>query len=105
MVLIETPIFTRRVLELLDDEDYRSLQIQLVANPEAGDLIPGSGGLRKIRWRSGGRGKPGGVRVIYYLFSADQRILMLYVYSKSRQTDLTVDQVRMLAALVKAEMQ
>ena len=64
MLIIETSIFTRQVLALLDDEDYRRLQTVLVIRPTAGDLIPGSGGLRKIRWGAHGRGKRGGVRVI-----------------------------------------
>jgi hypothetical protein len=66
MVIIETSIFTRQVQVLLDDDDYRSLQMTLVLRPEAGGLIPGGGGLRKIRWGAKGRGKRGGVRLIYY---------------------------------------
>jgi hypothetical protein len=60
MVIFETPIFTRQVQELFTDEEYRKLQNELVARPEAEDLIPGSGGLRKIRWKAHGRGKRGG---------------------------------------------
>ena len=66
MLIVETSVFTRRVLKLLSDESYRSLQQVLVANPEAGNLIRQSGGLRKIRWSGEGRGKRGGVRIIYY---------------------------------------
>ena len=62
MVIIETSIFTRRVQALLDDDDYRRLQTVLVLRPDAGDLIPGGGGLRKIRWGAKGRGKRGGLR-------------------------------------------
>jgi mRNA-degrading endonuclease RelE of RelBE toxin-antitoxin system len=65
MLLVETPVFTRRVLKLLTDDDYRLLQQELVGRPEVGDIIRGSGGLRKVRWAATGRGKRGGVRIIY----------------------------------------
>jgi mRNA-degrading endonuclease RelE of RelBE toxin-antitoxin system len=63
---IETRLFTRLVLQYLDDDEYHELQKVLMNNPETGDIIPGSGGLRKVRWRAQGRGKRGGYRVIYY---------------------------------------
>jgi hypothetical protein len=64
MRFIETPIFTRAVDDLLDDEQYRSLQLALLLRPESGALIPGMGGLRKIRWSLKGKGKRGGCRII-----------------------------------------
>jgi mRNA-degrading endonuclease RelE of RelBE toxin-antitoxin system len=64
---IETPVFTRQITTLLDDADYRQLQVTLALKPGAGDIIRGSGGLRKVRWAVRGRGKSGGIRVIYYL--------------------------------------
>ncbi len=63
---IETRLFSRLVSEFLSDEEYQRLQHRLVEDPAAGDLIPGSGGIRKLRWKVSGRGKRGGVRVIYY---------------------------------------
>ena len=66
MVFIETSVFTRQVQELLTDEEYRQLQIVLLVHPDVGDLIQGSGGLRKMRWSAKGHGKRGGSRVIYY---------------------------------------
>jgi mRNA-degrading endonuclease RelE of RelBE toxin-antitoxin system len=63
---IETRLFTRLVQDYLGDDEYRRLQIALLENPEASDIIPGSGGIRKVRWRAPGRGKRGGYRVIYY---------------------------------------
>ena len=66
MVIIETSIFTKRVIELLEDDEYKELQLFLAANPESGDIIPGSQGLRKLRWKSQGKGKRGGSRIIYY---------------------------------------
>ena len=89
--------------ELLDDEEYRSLQLALLLRPQQGPLIRGSGGLRKIRWRRKGQGKRGGLRVIYYLEPKKQTIYMLFVYSKSEQGDLTPAQVRTLARIVREE--
>jgi mRNA-degrading endonuclease RelE of RelBE toxin-antitoxin system len=69
----------------------------------AGAVIPGSGGLRKVRWSPAGRGKRGGVRVIYYWAVAQERILMLLVYSKNERDDLSADQMRILRRVVEAE--
>ena len=103
MVIKETSIFTKQVTKLLDAQSYRLLQLQLVADPAAGDLIKRSGGLRKIRWQGSGRGKRGGVRVIYYWATEYDVLLMLLMYPKNEQEDLTADQLRILAALVKEE--
>ena len=80
---IETRLFTRLVREYLDDDEYRELQKVLMDNPETGNIIPGSGGLRKVRWRSPGRGKRGGYRVIYYARLKQGVILMLTMYPKN----------------------
>ena len=103
MVIKETSVFTRQVNDLLDYESYRLLQLRLVADPEAGQLIPGTGGLRKIRWQSSGRGKRGGVRVIYYWATRDAVVLLLLMYGKNKQDDLTPAQKKVLAALVREE--
>jgi mRNA-degrading endonuclease RelE of RelBE toxin-antitoxin system len=103
MVIIETSIFTRQVQALLDDDDYRRLQIVLVIRPDAGDIIPGSGGLRKIRWGAPGRGKRGGVRVIYYWAVSQDRILLLLIYAKTEQDDLTAAQLKVLRRMVEEE--
>ncbi len=96
MVFIETTVFTRRVRELLDDDDYAGLQQYLAIHPEAGTVIRGSGGLRKVRWAARGRGKRGGVRVIYYWWVAQDRVSLLYLYPKNEQDDLTPDQLGLL---------
>lgn len=96
VVFVETPTFTKRVLELLDDEQYSALQMKLAGQPDAGALIPGSGGMRKIRWAACGRGKRGGVRLIYYWWVAQDRISMLLVYPKNEQDNLSADQVKQL---------
>lgn len=96
VVFIETPTFTKRVLQLMDDDSYAALQAHLARRPGAGDLIRGSGGLRKVRWAGSGRGRRGGLRVIYYWWIGKDRITMLLVYPKSEQDDLSADQVRQL---------
>jgi len=103
VLIIETSVFTRRVLKLMSDEDYRELQLVLAENPQCGAVIRGSAGLRKIRWARSGRGKRGGVRAIYYWARAHETLLMLLVYGKNEQDDLTADQVRMLKSLVETE--
>lgn len=80
---IETRLFTRLVAEYLSDDEYRELQKALIANPAAGDVVAGSGGLRKLRWRAAGRGKRGGYRVIYFARVAQGVIWMLTMYPKN----------------------
>ena len=89
MVFIETPIFTADVRVLLSDEEYARLQAHLVSQPDAGDVITGTGGLRKIRWTSVGKGKRGGSRVIYFHAVAQSQIRMLLIYRKGIKDDLT----------------
>lgn len=103
MVIIETPIFTRQLLATLSDDEYRELQKSLLGHPEAGKVISGSGGLRKLRWAFDGRGKRGGVRLIYYWFSAQGSLLLLFIYPKNVQDDLTPDQLRQLKRIVEEE--
>jgi len=103
MVIIETPIFTRRIQAILSDEEYRLLQIQLINKPDSGKVIRGSGGLRKLRWSAGGHGKRGGIRVIYYWFVSQDTLLLLFAYSKSEQDELTPEQLRQLKKVVEGE--
>jgi len=101
----ETTLFTRNITTLLADEEYAELQGMLVVNPEAGDLIKQTGGLRKLRWgqQSRGKGKRGGVRVIYYWYASESIVYMLLAYSKEEQDDLSAAQTRLLMRLVKEE--
>ncbi len=103
MTIIETPIFTRRLKTILDDEQYRELQNELITRPDVGNVIPGSGGIRKLRWGGSGRGKRGGNRIIYYWFSQQEVILMLLIYPKAEQDELTPDQLRTLKNFVERE--
>lgn len=96
MVFVETPTFTKRVLQLLDDESYSELQTHLAKRPEAGDVIRGGGGLRKIRWAAKGHGKRGGVRVIYYWWIGKDRVSMLFIYPKNEMDDLSASQLKLL---------
>ena len=104
MVFYETDIFTSRIVEFIDDESYSALQALLIADPEAGDLIPKTRGLRKIRWMGSGRGKRGGIRVIYYLVCQEE-IFMLYAYPKNRESDLSPRHLQMLRELVEQHLE
>jgi len=84
----------------MSDDEYKELQEALIIRPDLGDLIQGSGGLRKVRWRLTGKGKSGGVRVIYYWVLPDDQIRMLYVYPKGKQDNLTPEQLKQLRSLV-----
>src|SRR5690242_20164305 len=88
MVFIEIASFTTSVKRLLSDDEYRAFQQYLMANPTAGDVIQGTGGLRKVRWAQAGRGKSGGVRVIYHWVPAAHHIRLLMIYPKSMKADL-----------------
>lgn len=101
MVIVETSVFSRRLQELMNDDEYLDLQEALVARPNLGELIPGSGGLRKVRWGLKDRGKRSGVRVIYYWAVAAEQLRMLYVYAKGRQEDLTPAQLQVLRGVVE----
>lgn len=101
MIIIETPIFTKLIKELMSDDEYKGLQEALVNRPDLGDLIQGSGGLRKVRWKLAGQGKSGGVRAIYYWVVNDEHIRMLFVYPKGKQENLSKEQVKQLKAIVE----
>ncbi len=103
MVFRETKAFSRRVAELLSDEDFRLLQVSLLLRPDQGSVIPGGGGLRKMRWALPGRGKSGGARIIYYWFAAESVIFLLSMYAKNEQADLSREQLKLLRQAVKAE--
>jgi hypothetical protein len=104
MEIFETSVFTKQITRLISDEDYRNLQRVLALNPLAGALIKNSGGLRKIRWAIAGKGKSGGIRVIYYYVTVESKIFMLVAYEKSKQDVLTGKQLSSLRKLVMEEL-
>lgn len=91
---IETPIFTKLLPEYLSDDEYAELQRAIIRQPEVGDIVPGSGGVRKMRWRLEGRGKRGGLRVIYYLRTWRGEIWMLTIYGKSVRENISAETLR-----------
>ncbi len=101
MIFIETPVFTAVLPNYLSDESYSELQHALLLRPDAGQVIPGSRGLRKLRWRTEHGGKRGGLRIIYYWSVAGEALYMLFVYRKNEQEDLTRQQIKVLSRLVE----
>ena len=103
MVIIETSIFTKRIQSLMLDEEYRLFQSYLTEIPDVGDLIQGGGGIRKVRWKLEGRGKRGGVRIIYYWATSQGQLLMLYAFAKNEQENLSKEQLSVLKQVVESE--
>lgn len=101
MEFIETPVFTKLITELLPDDSYRLLQDDLAKNPQAGDLVPAGGGIRKLRFALPGKGKRGGARLIYYWQAAHDKTYMLLAYAKARKENLEPEQIAILKTLVK----
>jgi hypothetical protein len=102
---IEAPRFTQLLPDYLNDDDYGELQIHLAKNPEAGEVIQGTGGFRKVRWGDPrrGQGRRGGLRVIYYYFEQDMQIWFLTLYGKGEAADLSPKEKRLLKAAIDQE--
>ena len=98
--------FTRYLRDYLADEEYGSLQHLMAQNPELGDMMPGTGGFRKLRWADPrrGKGRRGGLRIIYYYFPAEQQIWLMTLYGKDEVDDLTAGEKRALSAAITAEL-
>ncbi len=101
MEIFETPIFTKDIVKMLTDDEYREVQWALLENPLLGHLIPGGYGLRKFRWGIDGGGKRGGLRIIYYFLTNENTICLLLAYRKSEKEDITKAQLKMLSDYVK----
>ena len=104
MEFIETSIFTRQITELLSDSEYEQLQHELLLDPLKGVLIKKSAGLRKLRWKAKSKGKRGGIRVIYYYITQDEKIYMLLAYPKSSKDDLSSKELKILRSIVEEEL-
>jgi hypothetical protein len=107
MEFIEAPFFTQHVHGYLNDESYRALQEELAINPRTGDVMPGTGGFRKMRWADPrrGKGRRGGLRIIYFYFESEQQIWLMMLYGKNEATDLTPVQKKALKAALDAEVE
>jgi mRNA-degrading endonuclease RelE of RelBE toxin-antitoxin system len=106
MEFVEAPTFTRYVAQYLADEEYRQLQNQLANNPELGAVMPGTGGFRKLRWADSkrGKGRRGGLRIIYYYFLADQQIWLMTLYDKDEASDLSPSVKKALKHAIETEL-
>lgn len=99
--VVEFPGYRRRADELLAPDEQAAVVDLIAFNPTCGDLIPGTGGLRKVRIGRAGSGKRGGARVIYYFYNTDHPVLLLTLYAKSEKADVTERDKKMFIALVK----
>ena len=102
-MFVETKLFTKLVQEYLPDDEYAALQQALIANPELGDVIPGSGGVRKVRWGVAARGKRGGLRVIYFLRVRQGEIWMLTLYAKNVVDNIPAKVLKKIKEAIDAE--
>lgn len=99
-------MFTAIITDYMEDDEYRALQSFLAGDPEAGDVMPGTGGFRKLRWadRRRGKGKRGGLRVIYYYFLTYAQVWLMTLYDKGEIADLSSAEKRLLKAALDAEL-
>ena len=101
-IFVESTIFEKYREDYLTDDEYRLFQAELMSDPKRGDVIQGTGGLRKIRVAVKDKGKRGGARVIYYFLDEKQRFYLLTIYGKNEMADLTADQKKQLMAFMEA---
>ncbi len=106
-LFIELPMFTKYRADYLDDEGFRGLQQSMLKNPEAGDVIEGTGGLRKLRHGDPrrGKGKRGGLRVIYYWWDGGRQFWLFTLYDKDEMEDLSADEKKLLKRMLKVELE
>jgi hypothetical protein len=103
MKFIETSTFTRLIYTYLDEDEYLGLQVYLLQHPESGKVVPGSGGVRKIRWAIRGKGKSGGIRVIYFWKATDEETWLLTIYGKSERESIPAHILKQIAKEIKNE--
>lgn len=100
ITVAETPVFVRQAAAVWDDAEREAFVDFIARDPEAGDVIPDTGGVRKVRWGRQGSGKRGGARVIYFFGGVETTLYLLLVYAKARQADLTAEQRNQVRELV-----
>ena len=101
VLFIETTLFTKLIYSYLTDEEYAALQYLLAVHPEVGDVVPGSGGVRKMRWGASGRGKRGGIRIIYYWKPREDEIWLLTLYAKNEESTIPAHILKRIAEEIK----
>ncbi len=101
VLFIETTLFTKLIYSYLTDEEYAALQYMLAIHPEIGDVVPGSGGVRKLRWGASGRGKRGGLRTIYYWKTHEDEIWLLTLYAKNEESTIPAHVLKRIAEEIK----
>lgn len=101
MIFIETSLFTKLVEALLSKDEYVNLQQYMLKKPDAGKIVPGSGGVRKLRWKKEAKGKSGGVRIIYYWKKSEDEVWMLTAYEKSKQVNIPGHILKKIAEEIK----
>ena len=106
LVFLEAPLFTRLLPDYMSDEDYQSLQLALMDAPLRGEVMSGTGGFRKLRWRDPkrGKGKRGGLRIIYYYLMSDHQALFVTIYNKDEMIDLSAEEKDILKRMIQAEL-
>jgi hypothetical protein len=102
VTFVETSVFTRRIAGILDDDSFADFQTELARNPEKGPVLEGTGGLRKARWKLPGKGKSGGIRIIYLHLKLRGRIYLVFVFAKDESDNLTASQKAEMKKLVEA---
>ena len=100
ITVVETPLFTRQADSIWDEEEREAFIDFIARHPESGDVIPDTGGVRKVRWSRAGMGKRGGVRVIYFFHHPARPLYLLMAYAKARRENLTPDDKRAVQRLV-----
>lgn len=100
VTIVETPSFLRQADAIWDEAERAAFVDYIARNPESGDIIPGTGGVRKVRWSRPGSGKRGGARVIYFYYHSEAPLYLLLAYAKAMRTDMTPDEKRAAAAFV-----
>ena len=103
MVFIETSLFTKLLPKYLSDDEYKAFQWHMLNNPAIGDIVPGSGGVRKVRWSQTGKGKRAGIRIIYYWKKSADEIWLLTLYSKSEKSTISANILKKITEEIQDE--